>query len=455
MTEKETQGSPFWAFDIAKPRGILYEITLLSAIGVFLDGFDISAIGATLPVLKVVSGFSYVNTALGYGLLAASTTIGMLFGAVTIGYVTDLKGRKFMYMWDMAIFAVLTALIAISFNYSSMFVFRLVLGVGIGADYAISTTIISEFSPIKSRGKLLAANASSWWIGAAVAYTLAYFLIPFSSIGWRYLFAVGIIPAVIVLVLRRGVPESARWLANEGQEKKAEDVEKKVTGHMNPIKITRKKTSFTEIFSSKYVRATIFISVFWFSYDVAFYGIGLFNPTILGALGLSKTRALLGSAVFSVMAVVGSVLCIAFIDKIGRKKITLIGFVGMTISLFVLAILALRIPKDAFSMASVSAAIIAMFILFEVTQTMGPGSTDLIYPQELYPTSIRATGQGWGTSFSRVGAILGLTVFPTLMDVFGLGYGLLFFFVFALLGIIVTLLLGVETTGKSLEELTR
>jgi putative MFS transporter len=224
---------------------------------------------------------------------------------------------------------------------------------------------------------------------------------------------------------------------------------------MNPIKITRKKTSFTEIFSSKYVRATIFISVFWFSYDVAFYGIGLFNPTILGALGLSKTRALLGSAVFSVMAVVGSVLCIAFIDKIGRKKITLIGFVGMTISLFVLAILALRIPKDAFSMASVSAAIIAMFILFEVTQTMGPGSTDLIYPQELYPTSIRATGQGWGTSFSRVGAILGLTVFPTLMDVFGLGYGLLFFFVFALLGIIVTLLLGVETTGKSLEELTR
>ena len=98
-------------------------------------------------MLKVDSGFSYVNTALGYGLLAASTTIGMLFGAVTIGYVTDLKGRKFMYMWDMAIFAVLTALIAISFNYSSMFVFRIVLGVGIGADYAIIRTIISEFPP--------------------------------------------------------------------------------------------------------------------------------------------------------------------------------------------------------------------------------------------------------------------------------------------------------------------
>jgi len=78
-----------------------------------------------------------------------------------------------MYMWDMAIFAVLTALIAISFNYSSMFIFRFVLSVGIGADYAISTTIISEFSPIKSRDRLLAANASSWWIGAAVAYVLA------------------------------------------------------------------------------------------------------------------------------------------------------------------------------------------------------------------------------------------------------------------------------------------
>lgn len=177
--------------------------------------------------------------------------------------------------------------------------------------------------------------------------------------------------------------------------------------------------------------------------------------TILGSLGLSNTRALLGSAVFSVMAVIGSILCIAFIDKIVRKKITLIGFVGMTISLFVLAILALRIPKDAFSMASVSAVIISMFVLFEVTQTMGPGSTNLIYPQELYPTSIRATGQGWGTSLSRIGAILGLTVFPTLMDVFGLGYGLLFFFVFALIVVTVTLFLGVETTGKSLEDLTR
>ena len=98
MIENETQGSSFWALDIAKSREILYEIALLSAIGIFLDSFDISAIGETLPVLKVVSGFSYVNTALGYGPLAASTTIGILFGTVTIAYVTDLKGRKLMYI---------------------------------------------------------------------------------------------------------------------------------------------------------------------------------------------------------------------------------------------------------------------------------------------------------------------------------------------------------------------
>ena len=146
-----------------------------------------------------------------------------------------------------------------------------------------------------------------------------------------------------------------------------------------------------ELFSKKNIRATLFVSIFWFSYDVAFYGIGLFNPTILEIFGLTKNLAVLGSAVFAVFAVLGSFLCIAFIDRLGRKKITALGFAGMAVSLLFLGIIALLVPKSAFTDGGVAAAIVALFIVFEVTQTMGPGGTDFVYPQEVFPTSIRAT----------------------------------------------------------------
>ena len=456
MAAGSTPKEDFSSLDKAKTKGIHYRITALSAAGVFLDGYDISIIGVALTILISLKAFSYVNTPLGKGLMAASTLIGMFFGAIILGYITDLHGRKFMYMWDMVIFIVMTALIAfVSFNFASLFIFRLILGIAIGADYAISTTIISEFSPIRSRGKLLAVNVSAWWVGAAVAFTVGYLMLPLGTEAWRYMFAIGIVPAVIVLIFRLSVPESARWLTHVGKFEEAKKVEKLVSGESDEHHAVAKKSSISELFSKKNIRATLFVSIFWFSYDVAFYGIGLFNPIILQIFGLSHSLSILGSAVFAMFAVVGSFLLIAYVDKLGRKKMTVYGFSGMAVSLFFLGLIALKVPSSAFKDALVAAAIVALFIVFEVTQTMGPGGTDFIYPQEIFPTSIRATGQGFGTSVSRIGGILGLTVFPTLVAISGLGGGLMFFFLFAIIGLVATLVLGIETKGKSLEELTK
>ncbi|MEM0158840.1 MAG: MFS transporter, partial [Thermoplasmataceae archaeon] len=311
------------------------------------------------------------------------------------------------------------------------------------------------FAPVKSRGKLLAVNVSAWWIGSAVAYTVGYLLLPFGTEAWRYMFAIGIIPAALVLIFRFSVPESARWLAHVGKLQESKEVEKIVSGTSDQQKAAGTRSSFKELFQKNNIRATVFVSVFWFSYDVAFYGIGLFNPTILQILGLSHTLSILGSAVFAFFAVIGSFLCIAFIDRLGRKRITILGFSGMALSLFVLGIIALAVrDRSAFAVGLLAPVIVLMFILFEVTQTMGPGGTDFIYPQEIFPTSIRATGQGFGTSVSRIGAILGLTAFPALVAIAGLGAGLMFFFVFSVIGLLVTVILGVETKGKALEEIS-
>ena len=122
MTPNSGNKAQFEALDNAKTSGVHYKITALSAAGVFLDGYDISIIAVALTIITGISGFSYVNTPLGKGLMAASTTIGMFFGAIIFGYITDLKGRKFMYIWDMVIFIVLTALISgVSFNFDSLF----------------------------------------------------------------------------------------------------------------------------------------------------------------------------------------------------------------------------------------------------------------------------------------------------------------------------------------------
>jgi putative MFS transporter len=386
--------------------------------------------------------------------MAASTTIGMLVGAIVFGYITDRVGRKLLYMWDMIIFVVFTAAISLSFDYWFLFVVRLILGLAIGADYAISATIIAEFAPKQSRGKLLMANGLAWWVGSAIAFIIGYLLLPLGMNAWRWMFAIGIIPALIVLILRRSVPESARWLANAGQIESAKAVEKEISGRSDELKVTPQKVSIGTLFSKKYARATAFVALFWFSYDVAFYGISLFSPTILSIFGLSHAGAILGSAIFAVVAVIGSLLGIATIDSWGRKAVTILGFAGMTASLLVLSIIAIDTPKEAFAVGGLAIVIVIMYILFELTQTWGPGCTDFVFPQELFPTSVRATAQGWGTSVSRIGAILGLVGFPQIVAAAGLGYGLVLFLVFSFIGLLATIFLGIETGGKSLEEIT-
>lgn len=451
---REMVETAYAALDTAEVKRIHYKITALSAVGVFLDGFDISIIGVALTIIVALPSFSYAATPLGKGLMAASTTVGMLVGAIVFGYITDRRGRKFMYMWDMVIFVVFTAAISLAFDYWSLFIFRIVLGLAIGADYSISTTIISEFSPKQSRGKLLAVNVSAWWVGSAVAFIFGYVLLPLGVNSWRWMFALGMIPAIIVLVLRRSVPESPRWLGNNGQEEKARSVMQEITGSAHELKIARQSASFSTLFKRKYLRATVFVALFWFSYDVAFYGIGLFTPTILSIFGLSRANAILGSAVFASVAVIGSFLCIATVDRWGRKPVTILGFSGMTAALLVLSIIAIETPKSAFTAGGFAVLIAAMYVLFQLTQTWGPGGTDFIFPQELFPTSIRATGQGWGTSVSRLGAILGLVGFPQLVAFAGLGYGLILFLVFSAAGLLSTIFLGIETKGRTLEEIT-
>ncbi|WMT50439.1 MAG: MFS transporter [Ferroplasma sp.] len=440
------------ALDNAKMNSLHKKITALSVGGTFLDGYDISIISVALIVMSK-SAFD-LNTDFGKAMIAASTTIGMLVGAILFGYITDLYGRRTMYMYDMAIFIVLTIATAFSWNFAALFTFRFILGLGLGADYAIGTTIISEFSPVKYRGKLLVTNVLAWFVGAAVAAGTGYLLLSLGPQSWRYMFLLGIVPAAIILILRRDVPESVRWLNNKGKTKEASDVEKELTGTSDNLAIIKKdnKNPIKDLVSRKYIKSLLFIGIFWFTFDASFYGISIFSPTILELLGLKARLAVLGSGIFDIFAILGSLTAIVLIDRIGRKGITIIGFLGMVISLAALGIVTYYVPnKSAF--ITDGALIFALFLLFYITEAIGPGSTDFVYPVELFPTEDRATAQGFGTSVSRIGAILGITTFPFIVSAYGFSTSLFFFTALALIGLLATIFLGTETKGKTLEEI--
>ena len=432
----------FNSLDDSRVKAIHLRITALSSAGYFLDGFDISIVSVAILILVTEFHLGAEEELL----LIGSTLIGMIFGGVLGGYFTDRNGRKSLYLWDMMFFVIFTILTAVSTTYMELLLFRLLLGVAIGADYAISPTIIAEYAPAKSRGRLLTVSGVTWFIGAAFSYLMGYVFLPLGAESWRYMFLIGIIPAIIVLVMRASVPETPRWLASQGKIAEAkESIEKVVTGESIAGTAKQEKVSLKMLFSKRFIAATVFISIFWFILDAVTYVIALDGPTILVTLGLTSSRASFTAAVIAIIAIFGGVLTFFFIDVAGRKIITAIGFLGMALTLLVAGFI-LRGPPDII-------AIVALFIGFEIMQEMGPGITNSIYPQELYPTSIRATAQGFGTTISRIGAVIGIFTFGFIAAPFGYGVGMIFLAVLSVTGLAVTLIFGKETKGKSLEAL--
>ncbi len=430
----------FSSLDNSKLKKYHIKIATLSSTGSLLDGYDISVVSVAILVLS--SKFSL--GALSQTLLLGSTLIGMIFGGVTIGYLTDIRGRKKIYMLDMFLFIIFTFLTAVSYNFTELIIFRLFLGVAIGADYAISPTIISEFSPIKHRGQLLTLNGIFFYIGAAASYFAGFLLIPIGDISWRYMFLLGIIPAVIILVLRASIPESPRWLASIGSYKDADKTMKSLGLAIYYDNITPEKSSFKKLFHGKYLKYTIFISIIWFSLDSVAFVFDLIGPKILTSLKLSPSTASGTAAIVALLAIIGAVITFLLIDKIGRKTITSVGFLGMTVTLIMAALSFIYFPSILF--------IVIVIIFLEIFEELGPGITTAVYPQELYPTEIRATAQGFGTTISRIGAIAGIGLYSLIAVPYGNGGGLIFLAILSLIGLITAIIMGIETVNKSLEE---
>jgi len=431
----------FEDFDTLQVRRFQRKVTLLSAGGTFLDGYDLTIIAVALPLLikhwQLTSGMQ--------SLLVSSAIIGSFIGAAWLGRLTDHFGRKAMYVVDLLAFVVFAALTAFSQSTWQLILFRFLLGIGIGADYPISATLVAEFSSRQRRGQHSTFLGAMWFVGAVAAYIIGLACLPLGTDAWRYMFGIGAVFALVIFFFRMTLPESPRWLQSKGRHEEAEAVMLKVTGKTVTLASERDtRVSLGYLFSRRLVRRTVFVLGFWFCYATAYYGISMYAPTIISPVSHgSRALTLAGSGSIALLGLIGALIGMNLVDRWGRRPLLITSFAGLAAALFILALNST--PTFTF--------LVVLFSCAVLFANSGGGILNFVYPTELFPTHVRAGASGLATSVSRIGSILGVLVFPNFVAWWGISAALWFFFVIASLGLIISVWLAPETKHLSLEEL--
>lgn len=430
------------------PKAARFErtIAILSGAGMFLDGYDVTVIAVALPSLKLAWGMSGVVS----GLVASSVIIGMFFGMAFGGRFADVIGRRRMYMITLSGFVIFALVTAATMSVWQLIVFRFLLGLCIGADYPVSSSITAEFTRPHTRGRLIILLSVFWQAGAFFAFMLGAGLMGIGPSGWRYMLGAGAVLAAVVLLLRSRLPESPRWLRQHGRVDEAVAIETDLRDShgidfdLSPDVRGQTHGKWTELFSRPIIKTTFFCSAFWFAFAVAYYGVQMYTPTILAPFaGDNQSLSYIGSAVVALLGVGGATLGMVFTERIGRRKQIITGFVVMAIALLVLGIFN---PQHLQSIT----VLLAVAIL---AANFGPGVLNNVYPTETFPTRLRSSGAGFAGAMSRIGSILGVLVFPIMVDSWGFAVATLFFAGTSIFGLIVSLALAPDTRGKTLEQL--
>ncbi|OLZ68870.1 MFS transporter [Streptomyces sp. IMTB 2501] len=424
----------------SRPTRTHWLITLYAGGGEFCDGYILSIIGVALPL--ITHDFNLGSTM--SGLIGSASLIGMFVGGLVFGHVTDRIGRQKVYLADITAFILLSAAQYFAPDPWTLTLLRFAMGIAIGADFAIAGTIASEFAPRRSRGPLLVVMVTMWSVGAATAYVVGWLMMRSGHDDWRWMMASSAVPAVLILLLRFGTPESPRWLMNQGRTEDARQVVRQMLGpdaDLGDLEAeTTTRSRYTDIFQGVYLRRTVFVGVFWACQLLPIYAITTYEPTILSSLGLAHgNSAYLGSVALQIFYILGSLSGILFVNR-GRRPLLLWSFALSALPLLVLSLIAEPTPT----------AVIVLFAVFGVA-SFSSQCLQAIYPSELFPTGVRATANGFATGTSRIGAAIGTWGAPVVLG-HSTRLAMLLGALICGIGWLVSYRLAPETSGRSLAE---
>ena len=310
----------------------------------FFDAFDSLAIAAVLPALVPM----WKLTPPQIGLLISSGFLGQLLGALFFGWIAERYGRITGMVWSIATFAVMSLVCALAWNYESFFAFRLIQGFGLGGEVPIAAVYISELAKSNTRGRFVMLYELIFPVGIVASSLLGLWIVP--TLGWQYMFVFGAIPAVMMLFLRRVLPESPRWLATAGRFAEAEtaiaEIEReteKATGQPLPppqaaVTVDAKRASLADLFGPLYLRRTLVVWLIWFTSYLVNYGLAIWMPTVYRTVfKLPLDVSLRYGLITTAIGFIGSATAALTIDYIGRRTLFAGAFAGAAAALLMLS----------------------------------------------------------------------------------------------------------------------
>jgi len=418
-------------------------LTIRSGGGSFVDGYVLSIIG--IAMVKVSPALAL--TPFWEGMIAASALIGIFFGGFLGGLLTDRLGRRKLYFIGPLLFIFCSAAQLWVDSGSALFGFRFITGMAVGIEYPVATAFLVEFLPRAYRGPRLATLTILWFAGASVAYVIGEVILTFGDAqAWRWALASASLPGLALLLIRLGTPESPRWLIGKGRSDEAERVIAKVWGPRFGIKNLpeqpeRRHLSFLSLLHSGYGKRMAFITLFWTCCIVPLFAVYAFVPRVLQALHVNDNWASLGSISITLLFVIGCVVATRLINRLGRRRLLLNSFLWSGLALLLLG-------------WQHNGAPLTILVLFGAYALCIGGAQvlTLVYPNEIFPTEIRAGAVGFGTSMSRIGAAAGTWLVPVSLQSLGVERTMYIAAGITLFGLLVSWLMAPETAQLNLNE---
>jgi putative MFS transporter len=405
----------------------------------FTEGFTLGTIGYALASMNRQMPLD----AFWMGMVGSSALMGIFIGSLVFGWLSDRMGRQKIFLLS---FVIITAAALAQFYVRSpleLCLLRMLIGFGMGGDFAVGHAILAEFSPRKHRGTLLGSFSVVWTVGYVIANVLGMHYADASPDAWRWLLASAGVPALCVLVMRIGTPESPRWLHGKGRCAEARAIITKHFGAHVTLDVSEDhapaRGGFMRLFKPDLIRRTIFNCAFFVCLVIPYFAIYTFLPTVLNAIHLSQDSG--ADFLLNGFLVLGALIGIWLTIKLPRRVFLIGSFAVTCVSLTALSVLP----------ASASVGMIVAFAVFTLTMSAFSNLVG-VFPPECFPTEVRACGVGLAIACSRLGSAIGTFLLPLGIVHLGFHVTMMVLAAVLLLGMVVSIAWAPETRHLTLNQ---